>query len=390
VTKLRIGQFLVAEGLLSDDAVDRALKYQRRSTEPLRLGTILLNWEVLSEEAFLVALGKFHHCAYVTWPVLSKASVLALRNLPALQAIRLEAVPYAIDAGSLLVAFRNPSDLAVVDEASQIAGRRVLPAVTTEVRLALAQHRFYGIPMPFQFKPILQKLERRKTPSAGSVLVAAVPGEATGGGAHAPSGAYELLVIEPRKHPRSEIAESIEPEIPSAAAPIPTIEIPMFPGAGRDGAGAAPRGAPGRDEVLGPILETLVGRFSRVILFVVGKSAVTGWVGRGPGLSPAVVAGIRIPTTAESVLVEVAKSGVPHLGPVDRERFPRALRGVLGRDTCECAVFPIRVLDTVAGLLYADRLGVSLPFGDFAALERGAAAAASVLSEFLRRGGGDQ
>lgn len=386
MTKLRIGQFLIAEGLLSDDVVVRALKYQRSSTEPLRLGTILLNWEVLSEEAFLAALGKFHRCAYVTWPVLSKASLDALRNLPALQAIRLEAVPYAIESGSLRVAFRNPSDLAVIDEASQIAGRRVLPAASTEVRLALAQHRFYGNPMPFQFKLILQKLERRKTPSAGKVFAAAIPREAPGAGAPAPFYAYELPVIEPRTHLRSEIAESIEPEIPSAAEPIPPIEIPMFPAVGRDGAG----GARSRDEVLGPILETLLGRFSRVILFGIGKSAVTGWAGGGPGLPPALVARIRMPTTEENVLVEVAKSGVPHLGPVDRGRFPRALRGVLGRDTCECAVFPIRVLDTVAGLLYADREGLPLPSGDFAALARGAASAASVLSEFLRRGGGDE
>ena len=50
-----------------------------------------------------------------------------------------EAVPYALESGTLWVAFRNPSNLAVVDEASQIAGRRVLPAASSEVRLALAQ-----------------------------------------------------------------------------------------------------------------------------------------------------------------------------------------------------------------------------------------------------------
>jgi hypothetical protein len=392
VTKLRIGQFLVAEGLLSDDAVVRALTYQRSSTEPLRLGTILLHWEVLSEEAFLAALGKFHRCAYVTWPVLSKASLEALRNLPALQAIRLEAVPYAIESGSLRVAFRNPSDLAVIDEASQITGRRVLPAASPEVRLALALYRFYGNPMPFQFKRILQKLERRKTPSAGLVLAAAVSREAPAAGfPSSPVKAYEISMIETPTLPRSEIAESIEAvEASSAAESIAPIEIPMFPAVGKDGAGSESRAALSRDEVLGPVLETLLGRFSRVILLGIGRSAITGWGGGGPGLSPALVAGIRIPTTEKSVLAEVAKSGIPHIGPVERERFPRALRGVLGRDTCDCAVFPIRVLDIVAGLLYADRLGVPLPSGDFATLARGAASAASVLSEFLRRGGGQE
>jgi hypothetical protein len=390
VTKLRIGQFLVAEGLLSDDAVVRALKYQRSSAEPLRLGTILLNWEVLTEEAFLAALGKFHRCAYVTWPVLSKASLEALRNLPALQAIRLEAVPYALESGTLWVAFRNPSNLAVVDEASQIAGRRVLPAASPEVRLALAQQLFYGNPMPFQFRPIVQKLERRKTPSATKVLVAAIPHEAPGTGEPAPFYGYEPLLIEPLNDLRSEIAEAVEPEIPAAAEPIPPIEIPTFPEVGGNVAGAAPGENRSRDEVLGPILEALLARFSRVIVFGFDNSAITGWAGGGPGLSPDLIARIRIPTTKESMLVEVAKSGVPHFGPVDPGRFPRALRGVLGRDTCECAVFPIRVRDSVAGLLYADRLGVPLPSEDFAALARGAASAAGALSEFPRRAGGEK
>ena len=387
MTKLRIGQFLVAEGLLSDDAVVRALKFQRSIREPLRLGTILLSWEVLTEEAFLAALGKYHRCAYVTWPVLSKASLEALRNLPALQAIRLEAVPYAIESGALWVAFRNPSNLAAVDETSQIAGRRVLPAASSEVRLALAQQLFYGNPMPFQFRPIVQKLERRKTPSPAKLVVAAVAGEAPGTGQPAPLYAYEVPVTGSRSDQRSEIAEAIEPYIPSRTEPIPPIEIPTFPAVGEDGAGAAPQESPSRDQAMGPVLETLLGRFSRVILFGVGDSAATGLAGGGPGLSPDLAARIRIPTTDNSVIAEVAKSGVPHFGPVDPGRFPQALRGVLGRDTCECAIFPIRVLGAVAGLLYADRLGVPLPSEDFAALARGAASAASVLPEFLRRRG---
>src|SRR6185369_9800620 len=106
---------------------------------------------------------RYHGCPYADWAALSRATPEALRCLPAQQAIRLGAVPYAIEAGNLRIAFRNPSDLAVIDQASQISGRRVLPATTTEVRLALALHQFYGHPLPFQFKPIIQKLERRKT-----------------------------------------------------------------------------------------------------------------------------------------------------------------------------------------------------------------------------------
>ncbi len=393
MTKLRIGQFLVAEGLLSDEEVIRALVYQRSSTEPLRLGSILLNWDVLTEEAFLAALAKFHGCAYVTWAVLSRASAHALRNLPALQAIRLEAVPYAIDSGVLRVAFRNPSDLAVIDEASKIAGRRVVPAASTEVRLALAQHRFYGNPMPFQFKPILQRLERRTVISGGKALVGAAPREVAGAAVpSAPVFTYEEPAAEPAPAGilLSEVADSGEPEILPPPETIPPIEIPTFPAVGKDAAAGESRAGRSRDEILSPIVETLLRRFSRVLFFGVGKSAITAWAGGGPGLTAALVARIQIPRAEESVLAEVAASGVPQLGPVERERFPRGLRAILRRDACECAVFPIRVLDSVAGLLYADHLGVPLPSGDFAVLARASAAASGVLSEFLRRGGGEE
>jgi hypothetical protein len=70
-----------------------------------------------------------------------------------------------------------------------------------------------------------------------------------------------------------------------------------------------------------------------VILLGAGKSALTGWAGRGPGLTGEKVAAIRIPRTEENVLADVAKSGAPHFGPVARDRYPPALAAVIGRET---------------------------------------------------------
>jgi hypothetical protein len=389
VTKPRIGQILVADGVLSDEAIVRALGFQKTTMEALRIGTILVNWELLAEEALLSALGKFHRCPYVTWATLSEASWDAIRILSPAHAIRLGAVPYALESRTLRVAFRNPSDLALIDETSQISGRRVVPAVTTEIRLALAQFRFYGHPLPPQFKPILQKLERRKTVPPGEPKVASAPGESADAGAPSPpalataSALYEY----PPLPPSEEATEPPEPDYDSPAESLSTIEIPTFPESPDADAAGETRKPRSRDEILDPILEILRLRFPRVMLLGSGKSAITGWAGRGPGLAREFVAAINIPRTEEDVLGEVAASGVPHFGPVGRERYPQALRGLLDRDTCECAVFPIPVLGTVVGLLYADRLGEPLPYEDFGGLARGAAEAAQLLSGFLLRPG---
>jgi hypothetical protein len=388
-----IGQFLVAEGMLSNEAIMRALSFQRSSMEAFRLGTILLNWDLLNEEALLAALSRYHRCPPVDWATLSKATPEALRSLPTLHAIRLGALPYAIEAGSLKVAFRNPSDLAVIDETSQITGRRIVPAATTDIRLALAQHRFYGNPLPFQFKPIIQKLERRKTPFGGKELVAAVPRQAESAGELAPPVFESRAPLFDAPPAAGAAMAEMAGSYGMPAGPITPIEIPEFPSIGGSEArarAAEPRGARSRDEILGPVLEILLLYFPRVILLGAGKAALTGWAGRGPGLSSASVSAIRIPRTEDNVLVDVAKSGVPHFGPVAPERFPEALRAALDRETCDCAVFPIGVLDTVAGLLYADRLGEPMPAEDFAGLARGAASAASLLSGFLLQRGGDE
>ena len=74
MSKPLIGQFLIAEGMLSNEAIMRALGFQRSSMEPFRLGTILLNWDLLAEDALLAALARYHRCASVDWETLSKAT----------------------------------------------------------------------------------------------------------------------------------------------------------------------------------------------------------------------------------------------------------------------------------------------------------------------------
>jgi uncharacterized protein (DUF1778 family) len=379
--------------MISDEAVARALRFQRSTMESLRLGTILLNWDLLVEDALLAALSRYHRCPSVDWETLSKASPEALRCLPAPQAIRLGAVPYAIEAGSLRIAFRNPSDLAVIDEAAQITGRRVLPSTTTEVRLALAQQKFYGQPLPFRFKPVLQKLERKKPLSTGDAPAAAIPAPKSDG---ADSFASTLMEnIQPLAETPAAVAEIAEPAGPWSGAPaelppIAPIEIPEFPVPAGAPSAVPPPGARRRDEILGRVLDFLLPHFPRVILLGAGKTALTGWAGRGPGLSPESVAAILIPKAGGNVLVEVANSGVPHFGPVSRERFAPALAAVLGTETGDCAVVPISVLDTVAGLLYADRVGRPMSPEDFAALARAAASAATLLSDFVLQHEGEE
>ena len=128
----------------------------------MRLGAILMRWGLVPEAGLLESLSMFHRCPAVNWTILSSAGREAVNLLTAAQSVRLKAVPYAVDRKTVRIAFSDPSNLAAIDEAQAIAGRRVIPAVTTEVRLFQAQQRFYGRPLPREILTVLQKMSRRK------------------------------------------------------------------------------------------------------------------------------------------------------------------------------------------------------------------------------------
>jgi hypothetical protein len=370
--KLHIGQILVADGVLADDAVLRALDFQRRSTEAFRLGSILIGWDLLGEEALLAGLEKLHRCASITWEKLALANIDAIHSFPRDRAIRMGALPVALEPGRIRIAFRDPSNLVMVDEAAQVAGKAVTPLVATEVALALAHKKFYAVSVPNQLRTIASRLGKtRPTPGLGVPIARPVE---------------TVRVAEP--------SNTREPDWPFWAPDEPQRGVPPDPGgklswmlepppeeSAEDRLGPAPAAARSRDDVAAPVLETLLADLPRVIVFGVGKSEITGWTGRGEGLSRDRVAAIRIPARGGSVLAEVAETGSPHFGPVGAERYPNVLPPAAKERAC--AVFPIRVLDSVAGLLYADRLGEEMPFEDFALVARGAASAANLLSRFL-------
>src|SRR5215831_11586651 len=158
----RIGELLVADGVVTEGAVQSALGFQRHTGEPFRLGTILLDRDLLPEENLLRALSAIHRCDYVTWSDLLKAPPNVVRLLPERAAVRLAALPYALEGRGVRVAFKNPSNLAAVDEVSAVTNRPVIPAVISEVRLLQAFHLFYGRPVPIEFRGVLQKLERNE------------------------------------------------------------------------------------------------------------------------------------------------------------------------------------------------------------------------------------
>jgi hypothetical protein len=423
----RIGELLVAEGVLSEVAVQSALGFQRHTGEPFRLGTILLDRDLLGEESLLRALATLHRCDYVTWAELLRTEPRIIRMLPERAAVRLAALPYALEGRGIRVAFKNPSNLAAVDEVSALTSRPVIPAVISEVRLLQAFHLFYGRPIPIEFRTVLHKLERNEerrlyrtrstepalagrfvnTPRSASPAVSPTwsipisrPPTPAPAGYAAPFLSAEL--------PQSELADAAEflPDFAPRRALTPDelaarmwTDEPAANGVSAPPLSAAPAAAPSppasveaepearspaRDQIAEAALDELEERFPRVLLLLSAQDAVHGWAGRGSGLTRDRVGEVRIPWGEPSIFAFVKLSGTPHRGSLSRILLPAALVDLLGeRGTAGCAVYPVRIKDRLVAFLYADRLGAPLFDDDYRSLEVAASSLGSSLARLL-------
>ncbi len=407
----RIGELLVAEGLLSPSAIHRALGYQKEAAPRVKLGSILMTWDLIDETSLLRALATLHRCEAVTGDMLAEAPVEVVRMLPGPHAIRLNAIPYAFEKSRIRVAFVNPSDLGVIDEVAALTGHACVPGVATELRLLQAHRRFYGRALPLELRPVIPRVDASR------------PSRSIGLAAVAPPPVQTVLVTAPRA--RHETGESVPisvpelpippapsgtsretpPPVPARAAPVsePRAEAPAAapqPSSPTETAAAmwmtTPREPPPQSEaVLGmwspaaappPISEEEIGdlavasvpaEFPRVILFACRPDSLAGW--RSRGVDARDVAALELSDAVPSLLGSVRDSGAPHFGRVDPERWPEALERLLDGPP-PCAVFPVHSAHGVTAVLYADRRGAPMKFEDTGLLARAAAEIAALLA----------
>ena len=417
----------MADGVLTEAVVNRALNFQRASGEHVKLGTILLNWDLLAEEGLLEALARHHRVPAAPWSILSAAPIEVTRIIPGAMAIRLSALPYAMTKSSLDVAFLDPSNLSAQDSIAAVANKRVIPAVALEIRLLEAHQKFYGRHISPTYRSITQKLDHRtmkaKPHEWQKIIDFRLPDPAPPSGTSISIQASlaepelvsdEISTIEAHESPTPAVGQesthfdqAVDPDdtLPrGASAHLSKRDLvtDLWRPPDEEESGGDPAVSPmwttaageietsmgephSRDEIGYVMLERLLVDVPRVLLFGCGKTAITGWQGGGTDLTPESMAAIRIPLSENNVFATVRGSGSPHFGPLESAQWPRALVATLGDRPPDCAVFPIRVFGSVAAFLYADRLGEPMHFEDFAVIARAAAATANSLARFLMR-----
>ena len=135
----RLGELLVAEGLISPDQLQDALREHRRSKE--RLGSVLARRGFVSEERLVELLAREHGLPSVAIDQqMIPADVLVL--VPAHIARKYEVLPLGRAAGGLTLAMADPANVVALDEIAAMTRLSVLPVIAsgTAIRAAIERH----------------------------------------------------------------------------------------------------------------------------------------------------------------------------------------------------------------------------------------------------------
>jgi type IV pilus assembly protein PilB len=138
----RLGDLLVAEGLVTDAQLKQALSEQKGKTD--KLGSILVGLGFINEEQLIGFLSRQYGIPSIT---LSNLEIdgETLRLVPAPIARKYEVLPVKRIGGSLTLAMADPTNVFALDDIAFMTNLQILPVVAPQAAIRKAIERFYVV-----------------------------------------------------------------------------------------------------------------------------------------------------------------------------------------------------------------------------------------------------
>ncbi|AVR96679.1 GspE/PulE family protein [Pseudoduganella armeniaca] len=138
--KVRLGEILVQQKLLSDEQLGLALAEQKRSGR--KLGRVFIDSGYVTEEQIAGALARQLNIPYINLKFYNINADL-VRLLPETQARRFRALVLEDRHGTMLVGMSDPTDLFAYDEIARLVKHNIELAVVNETEVLAAIDRIY-------------------------------------------------------------------------------------------------------------------------------------------------------------------------------------------------------------------------------------------------------
>ena len=133
--RLRLGELLLSEGLVTEDQLMLALDEQKRSGE--RLGRILVSNRIITESQLVRALAKHYAIDFIDLDE-TLIDPGAARMIKESFARRYQALGIGWDDDRLVVAMANPSDVLAIDDIRSLTGADLKPVMSEPGQLTRA------------------------------------------------------------------------------------------------------------------------------------------------------------------------------------------------------------------------------------------------------------
>src|SRR5947208_554145 len=136
----RLGDLLVAEGLVKQEELQRALAEQKGTTE--KLGSVLVRLKLVNEEQLTGFLSRQYGIPSITLSQLDIDPGI-LRLVPPQIARKYEVLPVKRAANTLTLAMADPTNVFALDDVSFMTNLQVLPVVAAQAAIRRAIEREY-------------------------------------------------------------------------------------------------------------------------------------------------------------------------------------------------------------------------------------------------------
>jgi hypothetical protein len=332
----RLGEILIAKGMVSPDGLRSGLEACRRHGG--RLGTWLVRLGLISEAKLLDALSEQSGCPPATTLQLATAPSDVRAVIPPAFGRRNLVVAFARHGRNLDVALIRPNDLLLVDEISKVTGLIPRPHVATEAALTAAL----------------------ALPGASAPLPATPPPPGPPQGNVREWRQFWQLESSPPELMRALEAPALKGPATTAATfphltPLTAATGPVTPRETQDLADAL-SAATHRDQVAGLVLAHLAGMAYRVALFSLYQNKVMGWAAHGQAIVEEDFHTLILPLDRPSLFLNLSKGVDIHVGPLGGGEGNDLLLDAIGSPPPkEAVVVPVRVRGKTAGFLWLDQ-----------------------------------
>ena len=140
--KKRIGEMLIAGGMIKEEQLTRALEEQKKRGG--KVGEILVDLGFINEHNMVTFLARQLHLPYID---IEKQLVDpdSVRMIPAEMARRITAIPLYRDKEALVVAMADPLNIFGLDDMQKAAGKEIRQVVATRGDIQKAISSYYGM-----------------------------------------------------------------------------------------------------------------------------------------------------------------------------------------------------------------------------------------------------